>query len=309
MRRVLAGLTLAAIAVCGIAAIWLHDRITSLEVEQVTEDVHVLFGAGGNVAVLATADGAVIVDTLTLRMQGVRVREQAEKLGRGPVQALFNTHYHQDHTHGNLGFAAGSRIVATARTLDYLRHFDAEYWEGAASGMLPNELVSDASELRVGGKTIRVHHFGPGHTGGDLVVLFVEDRVVHTGDLLFNGRYPRIDHAGGGSIPAWITALDAMLELDFDRVIPGHGPTGGRESIEGFRAFLAEIWQVARDAAAGGLTAGEMLAGAKLKSDAGYLPGGMPPFVSIDRDDVLRQAWQEATGSVVAVDVPEAEVP
>ena len=304
MRRVLAGVTLAVVAACGIGAFWLYDRISTLTAEQVTDDVHVLFGAGGNVGVLATDAGAVVVDTLTFRMQGDRVRERAEELGGGPVQAILNTHYHQDHTHGNPGFAAGTRIVAAARTLDYLRHFDAAYWQDGSEGMLPNELVSDAHELSIGGKTVRSHHLGRGHTGGDLVVLFVEDRVLHAGDLLFNGRYPRIDLAAGGSIPAWIETLDRLLELDFDRVIPGHGPVAGREAIEGFQRFLIEVWQVGQGAATRGLSVEEMLASATLTTDAGYAPGGLPPFVVFERDDVLRQAWDEATGSVIAADVP-----
>ncbi|MBW2267155.1 MAG: MBL fold metallo-hydrolase [Deltaproteobacteria bacterium] len=309
MRRVVVRVALAVVAVSAIGTLWLYDRITALEVEQITGDVHVLFGAGGNVGVLATGAGAVIVDTLTFRSQGVRVRERAEELGRGPVQAVLNTHYHQDHTHGNLGFAAGTRIVAAARTLDYLRHFDAAYWEEGAEEMLPNELVSDVHELSIGSKTVRSFHLGRGHTGGDLVVLFVEDRVLHSGDLLFNGLYPLVDLEGGGSLAAWIETLDRVLELDFDHVIPGHGPVAGREAIEGFQRFLLEVWRVGQAAAAQGLSLDEMLAGASLTSDAGYAPGGLPPFVVFERDDVLRQAWEEATGSVVALDVPTTEAP
>lgn len=306
MRRGLSVAVIVILAIVGASTVWLRERLTTIETQAVTEDVHVLFGAGGNVGVLATRDGAVIVDTLTFRFQGERVREQAERLGRGPVQVLLNTHYHRDHTHGNLAFAGGTRIVAATRTLDYLRHFDPDYWQKEASERLPNELVTDVHEMRVGGKTVRSHHLGPGHTGGDLVVLFVEDRVVHTGDLLFNGRYPRIDLAAGGTIPGWIETLDRVLALDFDHVIPGHGPVAGREAIEQFQGFLREVWSVGQRAAAEGASLDEMLDAASLETDAGYEPGGLPPFVVFERDDVLRQAWEEATGSVMAADVPRA---
>jgi glyoxylase-like metal-dependent hydrolase (beta-lactamase superfamily II) len=290
MRRILAGVAVTLLVVFGLVAVWIHDLTTSLVAERVTDDVHVLFGAGGNVGVLAT-------------------RERAEELGHGPVQALLNTHHHLDHTHGNPAFAPGMRIVAAERALDYLKHFDADYWTDGAEERLPNELVSDVSELSIGNKTIRAHHLGRGHTGGDLVVLFVEDRVVHTGDLFFHARYPRIDLEAGGSVPAWIATLDRVLELEFDRVIPGHGAVTDRSAVEGFQRFLSEVWQVAQSAAAQGLTQEEMLATASLTSDAGYAPGGLPPFVTFERDDVLRQAWDEATGSVSALEVPVAEVP
>ena len=196
-------IALVLVGLLAIAAIYAYQQVTSLEVERVTDDVHVLFGLGGNVGVLATERGAVIVDSMTFRMQGAQIRELAEKLGRGPTQAIINTHYHRDHTHGNPAFAAGTKVVATQRTRDYLLHFDAPYWEGGAAGTLPNQTFEDAHELSVGGKTIRLQHLGRGHTGGDLVVLFVEDRVLHTGDLFFNGRYPSIDLEAGGSLREW----------------------------------------------------------------------------------------------------------
>jgi cyclase len=306
MRRILAGAVLVVVVAASLGALWLHGRLTTLTSEQVNQDVHVIFGAGGNVGVLATSAGAVIVDTLTFRFQGERVRERAEELGGGPVQVVLNTHYHMDHTHGNTGFAAGTRIVATQRTLDYLRFFDAEYWDGAAEETLPNDLVSGAHELRIGGKTIRSFHPGKGHTGGDLVVLFVEDRVLHAGDLLFNGRYPRVDLEGGGSLPAWIATLDRVLELDFDRVIPGHGPVAGREAIVAFQRFLAEVWEVGQRAAQQGLGLEETLAQTELSEDAGYELGGLPPFRVLDRDGVITRAWEEATGSAGPAEVPLA---
>ena len=76
---------IAVLAVCAIGALWIHDLTTSLDVEQVTDDVHVLFGAGGNVGVLATGAGAVVVDSLTFRAQSVRVRERAEEGARARV--------------------------------------------------------------------------------------------------------------------------------------------------------------------------------------------------------------------------------
>jgi len=128
MRRVLGRIALVVVGLLAVLAVYAYQRVTSLEAERVTDDVHVLFGLGGNVGVLATERGAVIVDSMTFRMQGARIREAAEKIGRGPTQAIINTHYHRDHTHGNPAFAAGTKVLATQRTRDYLLHFDAPYW-------------------------------------------------------------------------------------------------------------------------------------------------------------------------------------
>ena len=304
MRRTLGRVALIGIALLGVGVIYAYRQVTSLEVERVTDDVHVLFGAGGNVGVLATERGAVIVDSLTFRMQGAHIREIAEKIGGGPVQAIINTHYHRDHTHGNPAFAAGTKVVATQRTRDYLLHFDAPYWSGAAAGTLPNETFEATHELKVGGKTLRLEYLGRGHTGGDLVVLFVEDRVLHTGDLVFNGSYPRIDLEAGGSLREWDATLDRVMALDFDRVIPGHGPVTDREGIRAFQRFLRELWSLAETAAREGKSLEETLKLPGLTADAGYQTVGIPLVFKRDRSSVIRRAWEEATGAVGAAQVP-----
>ena len=304
IAALLAALLVVALAIVGLR---IYDSVIGLEAEPVSEDVWVLFGMGGNVGVLRTDVGAVVVDSMTFRMQGERIREQAERLAGGPTQALINTHYHVDHSHGNPGFAPGTRVVATQRTLDYMLGLDAGSWQGPAARTLPNDVFETEHELRVGGKTIRALHVGAGHTGGDLVVLFVEDRVLHTGDLFFNGRYPNIDLEAGGSVRRWIATLDRVLELDFDRVIPGHGPVTDRAGILAFQRFLRELWAVGRAAADEGLTLEETLERKDLTEDAGFDVIAVPFLFRIDRDFVLRRAWEEATGSVVAVDVPRAQ--
>jgi glyoxylase-like metal-dependent hydrolase (beta-lactamase superfamily II) len=288
----------------GVFALFIFNQVTSLESESVSGDAHVIFGLGGNVGVLATDRGAVVVDTMTFPLQGRRIRDLAEQLGGGPSQAVINTHYHGDHTHGNPAWPSGTKVIATDTTAEYLDHFDAEFWAGDAGGTAPNETFSDSHELRVGGKTVRSYHVGRGHTGGDLVVLFVEDRVLHAGDLFFNHFFPNIDLEAGGSVQQWGDTLDRVLELDFDRVIPGHGPITGREGLEGFARFIRQLAAVGRDAAEKGLTLEQTIAGAELSEAADYAPMQIPLILNLDRDFVIRRAWEEATGVVNAVSIP-----
>ena len=306
MGRILAGFAAALVVALAVGVIYVHDRVTSVDAERVTGDVHAVRGLGGNVGVLRTGAGAVVVDTMTCRIQGEHIRELVERLGGGPIQAVINTHYHLDHTHGNPGFAPGTRVIATERTRDYLLAFDASYWDGRAEETLPNDLFEHEHELRIGGKTIRSIHPGRGHTGGDLVVLFVEDRVLHAGDLLFSGRYPNIDLEAGGSVREWIGTLDRVLELDFDRVIPGHGPVTDRAGVRAFQRFLSEVWRAGEEAAREGLSLEETLARTQLAEDEGYGVTRVPFVFTLDRDFVIKRAWQEATGAVVSLDVPSS---
>ncbi len=309
MRRTIAVIVAVSVLLAGVAAVSLYQRVTSLRTATVSEDVDVIFGQGGNVGVLATERGAVVVDTMTFRLQGERIRELAEALADGPVQAVINTHYHLDHTHGNPAFAPGTRVIATQRTRDYMMAFDGDTWQGAAAGTAPNDVFEgEQHELRVGGKTIRSYHLGPGHTGGDLVVLFVEDRVLHAGDLFFHRQYPNIDLEAGGSVRDWIATLDRVLELDFDAVIPGHGAVTDREGLLVFQAFLRELWEAGETAAREGRTLEQTLGEAELRTSEGWHEMVIPFVVRLDRDFVVRRVWQEATGAVTPAQVPVAPV-
>ena len=302
MRRIAAFVFVVIALIVSVGVIYTYQEIVSLRVERVTDDVHVIFGRGSNVGVLRTDEGAVIVDTMTFRLQGRRIRELADDLA-GPPQVIINTHYHFDHTHGNPAFASGIKVVATQRTLAYMDAFDASYWEGGASGTLPNEVFENEHELRVGGKTVRLIRPGRGHTDGDLVALFVEDRVVHMGDLFFNGRYPNIDLEAGGSVREWAATLDRVFELEFDVVIPGHGPVTDRAGLREFQHFIRQLAELGAQAARAGLSLEETQARALLDADAGYEVIAIPFFMRLDREFVIRRAWEEATGSVRRVEL------
>ena len=294
MRRFLGWAVLALLAVAAGALLWLYQSRVALRAEPVRGDVHVLVGRGGNVGVLGTERGAVVVDTLGLRMQGEAVRERVEALTGREVQLVLNTHYHRDHTRGNLGFPLQTSIVATERTRAHLLRWDVEAFSGEATGALPNRLVKKSQRFELGGKTILALHPGRGHTDGDLVVLFEEDGVLHTGDLFFHRHYPFVDLEAGGSIPAWIESLERVLALDFERVIPGHGEPGDRADLAQFQRFLRELWREVEEAAQAGLSLEQTLDRVELREAEGYAPLGLPGLQRADRESIIRQAFEEA---------------
>ncbi len=298
MRRLLLGLLGAVVLLAAGVAAWVLVQVRSLEVVPVTDDVQMITGLGGNVGVLATGVGTVIIDSMTFKLQGERVRELAESITGEPVVAIINTHYHADHTHGNPGFPAGVMVVATTRTLDHLHDKDAAYWEGDAAALMPNQTFEGEETITFGDKTIRLVHPGRGHTDGDLVVLFVEDRAIHLGDLYFNRRYPNIDLEAGGSVAEWGDTLDAVFTLDFEHVMPGHGELSDAAGLRQFQAFIRELAAVAANAAMNGKTKAETMASGALHADAGYEPIEIPLVTAQNREFVLGRAWEEATGRI-----------
>ena len=277
-------------------------QLRSIDVERLTDDLFVLRGLGGNTAVLRTDAGAVVVDTMMLPLQGGRIRALARELTGMDTVLLINTHYHIDHTHGNPAFEPGTRVLSTDRTLSHLKALDGDFWTGDAGKLLPNETFSDRTTLNVGGKTIELIHPGAGHTDGDLVVLFTDEGVLHTGDLMFNRYYPNIDLEAGGSIQQWVATLEAMLRLDFTRVIPGHGETSDRAGLRQFLALIAQLAEIGRDATDEGLSLEETLATDKLTADAGYRRIRMVIPLPMDRKFVITRAWEEATGNFQRLD-------
>ncbi|MFT7685451.1 MAG: cyclase [Candidatus Azotimanducaceae bacterium] len=290
-------ISLALVVIVMVFAGYVFMSVRSLEVETLSEDLHVLFGMGGNVAVLNTQDGTVIVDTMTFQLQGDRIKKIAMELTGKPVIAVINSHYHLDHTHGNPAFDPGVRVVSTKRTLHHLKQTDSEFFADAPH-TLPNETFSGVRRLDFGDKHIQLVSPGLGHTDGDLVVVFEEERVIHMGDLLFNGHYPNIDLEAGGSIKAWPATLDQAMELDFDRVIPGHGAVTDRAGIKQFQRFMLQLAQIGQNSVDKKLDLLQTLESANLTEDAAYEEIKMIVPIGLDRPFVITRAWEEANGKI-----------
>ena len=252
---------------------------------------------GGNVTVLRTGAGNVVIDSMTFPMQGKLIRAKARKLTGEDTAILINTHYHLDHTHGNPGFTPDTRVISTRRTLSHLQFFDADFWDDEPQ-LKPKEVFDAELELKIGDKTLRLLSPGPGHTDGDLVVIIVEENTAVMGDLLFNRLYPNIDLEAGGSIRQWSATLDEILRQPFQQVIPGHGATTNRIGIQNFQRFLRQLAQIGHDAAAAGQSEDEVINSSALDTDKGFSEirfAGLS--LGLNRKFVLRRAWQEATGN------------
>ncbi len=276
----------------------LNSSLKQITVTRVTEDLHMISSEwGGNVAVLRTGAGSVVVDTLLLEMHGEMIREKAQELTGEPVVMIINSHYHLDHTHGNPAFEPGTRVVSSERTLHHLQQLDQSTFSGAAAELLPNETFAADDELVVGDKTIRFYLPGRGHTDGDLAVLFVEDRTLHTGDLFFNKHYPNIDLEAGGSVQVWGDTLDNLFDLPFDHIMPGHGVLASAEDMRQFQAFIRQLAALGSYAASIDGILEDTLVNGRLTEDEGYVPIEFGPMLSLNREFVITRAWEEATGS------------
>jgi cyclase len=289
MRRVLAAVVVLGLGL-GVLLWW---GTSQLDATRVKPGIWMLSGWGSNVTVVATSDGAIVVDSMALVRQGRRIHARVRELTGQPVAALVNTHYHLDHTHGNPGFPVGTKVVSTTRTLEHLRTLDGAWWaENPAKDLLPNDTFTGEWTRSYGGKTIRAIHPGRGHTDGDLVLLLVEDRVLVTGDLGWHGYWPNIDLEAGGTVAGWPATLDRVLALDFDAVVPGHGPVGTRADLERFRELMQALW----DQTSAVVARGGTLADARREVDlSAFTMRRIPWFPLLSRSFVIGRAYEEAS--------------
>jgi glyoxylase-like metal-dependent hydrolase (beta-lactamase superfamily II) len=244
-------------------------------------------GEGGNVAALVTDDGVVLVDNMFHRSHDAILAQVASVTDR-PVTHVINTHQHDDHAGGNYRMLPFAAVIAHENVRANLTNIRQPYYEdtpGTPIG-LPEIVFDDELALFADGVEIRALHLGRGHTSGDVIVHFPALRVIHTGDLFLSARAPRpadrppgvniyVDYAQGGSFLEWTATLDRVLELDFDTIIPGHGPVTTRDELVRFRADLEAMRD--RIAALIAMGAGKDQVVAVFETDYGWRATGCPP--------------------------------
>jgi glyoxylase-like metal-dependent hydrolase (beta-lactamase superfamily II) len=199
---------------------------------KVADDLYVIDGGGaGNVAVYLTDEGVVLVDD-KYEQHFDEIMLNVRKVTQLPVKYVINTHYHADHSGGNTRFAPITQIISTTMGR---RNIVGKVQSNAPAGMVPANLTfSGEMSVFLGGKEVRAMHLGRGHTGTDAFVLFPALRVLHSGDMMTSGT-PLIDYPGGGSIAEWTKTLDKAMQLEWDTVIPGHGPVSKKADMLTYR--------------------------------------------------------------------------
>jgi cyclase len=189
-------------------------------------------GAGGNVTVLLTRDGVILVDD-KYDYDHDGILAQVKTVTEKPIRYVINTHQHGDHTGGN------AKMLPLGVQLMISRQARENMVKLKMPGV-PQISFEHDMQLSLGDENVEVFHFGRSHTNGDSVILFKAQRVLSTGDMCVRGDEfpPLIDYSAGGSIIEWTKTLDNVLKLDFDTIIPGHGPVGTKQDLVAFRNLL-----------------------------------------------------------------------
>ncbi|MEG3086897.1 MBL fold metallo-hydrolase [Sphingomonas sp. PB4P5] len=219
-----------------------------IKVDRLRGGVRMLSGSGGNIGVLPGPNGLLMVDA-GIAVSQKMIQAALRKISPGRIRLLINTHWHWDHTDGN-GWVrrTGATIVADRLALRRLTQTNRVVeWEHTFTPInkpyLPNSVLTGDKTIGFAGETLRIRHYGAGHTDGDMSVYFKKADILQTGDTFWNGQYPFIDYVTGGSIDGAIRAANANLAMagPNTQIIPGHGPVGNRVQLLAFRNMLVAI--------------------------------------------------------------------
>jgi len=247
-------------------------------VSQVVPGLAMLSGAGGNILVLSTDAGKVVVDS-GAASSSEAVLETLDELPGGRVAALFNTHWHLEQVGSNAALgAAGATVFAHEKTrirltTGYYLPAEERYEEPLPEAARPTETFHTNGATSFGNRRVEYGYLIEAHTDGDIYVAFPDLNVVAVGDVVSPQIDPVFDWFGGGWLGGRVDALARLLELgDADtRFVPSHGPVVGRADVQAEHDVMLELFELMVEHVRRGESAADMV-------EAGVLHGIGRPF-------------------------------
>jgi len=242
---VLPRVVLSLLAVAGWASAADYPPATvEMELKRVSPHVYYVQGKAGiatdnqgfisNAAAIVTDEGVVVVDALGSPSLAELFLRKLRHVTPKAVKTVIVTHYHADHIYGLQVFKEqGAEVVAPAGYQEYFdapvaeerleeRRFSLSPWVNDDTRLVrPDRVLDRDATLRLGDVELEITYVGAAHSEGDLTVLVKPDRVLISGDIIFEGRVP---FTGSADTSHWLEVLEKLDKSDLAALIPGHGP-------------------------------------------------------------------------------------
>ena len=220
---------------------WGNLETAEVTSKKVNENLFLLYGLGGNIAVSTGNDGVLIVDS-QIPIIFPKVMKAIKKLSDDKIIYTINTHWHWDHSDGNLVLDSDeTKIISHSNARENMQKgglinmgttiLNQEPYPKSALPVITHE---NGMSLYFNDEKIDLLHFGPAHTTGDTVIYFTNQNAIHLGDVFFSNSYPFIDVDNGGSLSGMINYLEKIvLVIDKDTIVmPGHGEISSISDIK-----------------------------------------------------------------------------
>jgi Zn-dependent hydrolases, including glyoxylases len=256
-----------------------------MKATKVAGNVYMLEGAGGNIGVSVGDDGLLIVDDQFAPLAD-KIRAALKGIADKKLHFILNTHWHGDHTGGNVAFGPEATIIAHDNVRKRLATEQKSTVFNTTTPPSPKEALpvitfDQTLTVHFNGEDIKAIHYPRGHTDGDSVIFFSASNVVHLGDDFFAGRFPFVDLESGGSVEGLVKNIGELItKIPADaKLIPGHGPISTLDDLKSYHRMLQQTTEIVR----GKIKAGKTLDQIKTEGlPAEWAPWGSG-FIKTDR--------------------------
>jgi len=236
------------------------------ELQAISEHVYVAIGEAGiatdnrgfisNAAAVVTDEGIVVFDALGTPSLARSFVEALREVSDRPFVRVIASHYHADHIYGLQVFQElGAEVWAPLGVSEYLRapqaaerleerRFSLEPWVDERTRLVePDRILDEDAHFSLGGVDFHVSLLGSAHSEGDLAMIVQPDRVLLSGDIIFEGRVP---YVGNANTRNWLGTLQALETADLAALLPGHGPLASdpNAALTLTRRYIARLREV-----------------------------------------------------------------
>ena len=237
-----------------------------MEVKKVSEHVYYVEGKAGiatdnegfisNAGFIITDDGVVIFDSLGTPSLAYKLVQKIKTITDQPIKKVVVSHFHADHIYGLQVFEEmGAEIIAPYGAQKYIRsdaakerleerQFSLEPWVNENTHLvLPDNTVEKSGSFTLGDLTFSINFMGKAHSDGDLTLLVEPDKVLFSGDIIFQQRIPFV---GSADSKNWLNTLKKLETDGLTALIPGHGPASKdpKNTISLTRRYLEHMRKV-----------------------------------------------------------------
>jgi glyoxylase-like metal-dependent hydrolase (beta-lactamase superfamily II) len=224
------------------------------DIQRLADDLFVIRIPGeSNVVAHTRASGVLLVDGGSSRASDALLEAVSSLPGAGPVDTIFNTHWHPEQIGSNerLG-QAGATIIAHENTRLWLTTDVTWPWNGQRFRRLPKVAQPNTTFYTTGALDSNVRYgYIPdaAHTDGDLYVYFAQQNVLAAGDAVSGQGWPVVDYVTGGWIGGIVGGLERLQTLvnEETRIVPGRGPVLGLQDLEAQYQMYGAIYERLRE--------------------------------------------------------------